>query len=120
MLWCPSGLRGVTQVHISQDAQVRTLPKANFTQTCHLFFGDTQERCMLAPDIFQSTILPDIPDDCKYIIDEFLPSITEEFCYVCGLPLVMKDRRNRLHFHKYIICTESVIVCTECFECFYA
>ena len=60
-----------------------------------------------------------MPFDCHIMILQYLPSIVVERCHVCGIPVVMRDKRNRMHFEPHIVCTESVLVCGECFECFY-
>lgn len=63
---------------------------------------------------------PYIPDDCRMIISEFMPAIIYDRCHVCGLTVIMKDKRGRLHFDAHIVCTEHLIVCVDCFEAFYA
>ena len=30
----------------------------------------------------------------------------------------MKDKRGRFHFDALIVCTESVIMCSDCFEAY--
>lgn len=61
-----------------------------------------------------------LPLDCRSIIQEFLPNEIVERCYMCGLVLLMKDRRERLHLmSQHFVYTESVLVCLECFESFY-
>lgn len=57
-----------------------------------------------------------MPFDCCTIISEFLPSIVCERCFMCGLSVVMKDKKGRMHFRQHIACTESIILCCECFE----
>ena len=64
-------------------------------------------------------VQPFIPLDCRLVIYDYIPSIIIQRCHVCGLVIVMKDRRNRLHVSSHIVCTEAVVVCEECFECFY-
>lgn len=64
-------------------------------------------------------LLPYIPDDCLRVIRDFLPLFTLERCFMCGTAVIRKDRRNRLHFEPHIACTESVILCSDCFENFY-
>ena len=61
-----------------------------------------------------------VPCDCQRIIHEFLPIRVEERCFVCGIPVVMLDSRNRAHFEPHLACTESIIMCAECYESFYA
>lgn len=60
-----------------------------------------------------------IPEDCHRMIHEFIPHIVEDRCHACGLALVLRDKRMRQHFEPHLVCTETIIVCTECFEMFY-
>jgi hypothetical protein len=62
---------------------------------------------------------PQIPNDCQKIIQTFLPVHVQERCFMCGLAIVMIDSHDRSHFEPHIVCTESVMTCSECFECFY-
>lgn len=65
-------------------------------------------------------LLPDyLPDDCVEIISEFIPQNTEERCFICSLPLIITDLRGRIHFHDYLVCTESILLCQPCFDTFY-
>lgn len=57
-----------------------------------------------------------LPYDCRVLISDFLPRIVLERCHICGLPVVMGDRRGRMHVLSHIACTESIILCCECFE----
>ena len=60
-----------------------------------------------------------LPFDVCTIIHEFLPCKPVELCYICGMCLVAFDKRGRLHVWPQTICTESVCMCSECFELFY-
>ena len=60
-----------------------------------------------------------LPEDCHRMIREYLPRDVLERCHVCGKGLVLLDGHKRLHFETHIVCTESVLVCDDCFECFY-
>lgn len=62
---------------------------------------------------------PRIPTDCLRVVSAHLPSVVEERCHVCGLGVVFSDRRGRRHYDPHIVCTESVVLCPECFESFY-
>ena len=58
----------------------------------------------------------DLPEDCRGIIREFLPVHVHERCCACGLPVVMGDRRGRVHYRRDMACTEGTILCSACFE----
>ena len=74
---------------------------------------------MFNSESFFLLVYTNLPRDCQKIIHEFLPIYVEERCFMCGLPIIMLDSRQRMHFEPYIVCTESVSMCSECFECFY-
>jgi len=59
---------------------------------------------------------PELPSDCCYLIYQYLPRYIVDRCHTCGVPLVLKDKRNRLHYEPFIVCTESILVCDICYE----
>lgn len=65
-------------------------------------------------------LLTKIPQDCLSIVCEFLPYYIQERCHMCGTPVVMSDHRGRLHFGAHIVCSDTVIVCAECFDVFFS
>lgn len=66
----------------------------------------------------QLLLCTDLPQDCLSVIREFMPLFVMERCFSCGMPVVMTDSRDRMHFATHIACSEAMIACEECFESF--
>ena len=71
---------------------------------------------LMLPVILENLLPNNLPRDCLQIISDFLPRFTQERCFHCSFSLIKTDFRGRIHFHKRLVCTESVILCQSCFE----
>jgi hypothetical protein len=61
---------------------------------------------------------PHIPCDCHQIITEYHPSFLEDRCYMCGIGLIILEKRIRRHFEPHVVCGNSIVLCTDFFELF--
>ena len=68
----------------------------------------------MAAVLLHSTV-PSTPADCRDVGYDFLPVFIVERCHVCGVAVVLRVRRDRMHFFSFV-CTEALVVCDECYE----
>ena len=61
-------------------------------------------------------VLTQLPSDCHSIIRDFMPSIISERCLFCGIVVLKEDKHGRVHTVYNFACTESLVVCYDCYD----